>query len=94
MVGGILKRAGKVLKDAKKAKETSTFLKRKKTLGGAKSSITEKYKKEIAHLQSVLDKHRRNKAREATKPSDLKKKKQVKDFVNIRKKTKPVWSKK
>ena len=46
MVGGILKRAGKVLKDAKKAKETSTLLKRRKTLGGAKLSITEKYKKE------------------------------------------------
>ena len=85
MVGGILKRAGKVLKDAKKAKETSTLLKRRKTLGGAKLSITEKYKKEIAHLQSVLDKHRR---------SEAKKKKQVKDFVNIRKKTKPAWSKK
>ena len=92
MVGGILKRAGKVLKDAKKAKkaqEASKFLQRKKTMGGVKAGSKEypDWFKEWL-LGSKL------RARAATKPSEAKKKQQVKDFVNIRKRTKLTRSKK
>ena len=87
MVGGIIKKAGKVLKEAKKAKETSKFLTRRKTLGGAsKAGYPDWFKQWL--------KESKLKARESIKPSEAKKKEQVKKFVDIRKKTKPAWSKK
>ena len=89
MVGGILKKAGKVLKDAKKSKkaqETSKFLQRKKTLGGVpKKGYPDWFKQWL--------KESKLKARESIKPSEAKKKQQVKDFVNIRKRTKLTRSK-
>ena len=89
MVGGIIKKAGKVLKEAKKAKETSKFLTRKKIMGGLEAGS-----KGYPNWFKQWLKESKLKARESMKPSESKKKQQVKDFVDIRKRTKPVWSKK
>ena len=84
---GILKKAGKVLKKAKKAKkaqETSKFLTRKKTVGGAlKAGVPNWFK------QWLKD----NPVPRGT-PGPKARKQQVKDFVNIRKRTKLTRSKK
>tara|TARA_R100000008_G_scaffold66082_1_gene43078 strand:- start:288 stop:548 length:261 start_codon:yes stop_codon:yes gene_type:complete len=84
---GILKKAGKALKEAKKAKETSKFLTRRKTLSGApKKGYPDWFKQWL--------KESKLKAREGMRMTDEGKKKQVKKFVDIRKRTKPAWSKK
>ena len=88
MVGGIIKKAGKVLKEAKKAKETSKFLTRRKTLSG-----TPRTRKGYPDWFKQWLKESKLKARESMKPSESKKKQQVKDFVNIRKRTKLTRSK-
>ena len=85
---GMLKKAGKVLKAAKKAKD-STFMKRRKTMGGLEAGS-----KGYPNWFKQWLKESKLKARESIKPSEAKKKQQVKDFVDIRKRTKPVWSKK
>jgi hypothetical protein len=81
---GMLKKAGKVLKAAKKAKETSKFLTRRKTLGGTpKAGYPDWFKRWL----------KENKTPPGT-PGPKAKKKQVEKFVEIRKKTKPAWKKK
>ena len=88
---GILKKAGKVLKKAKKAKkaqETSKFLTRKKIMGGLEAGS-----KGYPNWFKQWLKESKLKARESIKPSESKKKQQVKDFVNIRKRTKLTRSK-
>jgi hypothetical protein len=85
---GMLKKAGKVLKAAKKAKD-STFMKRRKTMGGLEAGS-----KGYPDWFKQWLKESKLKAREGLRITDEGKKKQVKKFVDIRKRTKPVWSKK
>ena len=85
----MLKKAGKVLKAAKKAKD-STFMKRRKTLAGARDLAGAKG---YPNWFKQWLKESKLKARESIKPSEAKKKQQVKDFVNIRKRTKLTRSK-
>tara|TARA_R100001530_G_C4212271_1_gene127751 strand:+ start:174 stop:443 length:270 start_codon:yes stop_codon:yes gene_type:complete len=87
---GILKKAGKVLKAAKKAKD-STFMKRRKTLAGARDLAGAKG---YPNWFKQWLKESKLKAREGMRITDEGKKKQVKKFVDIRKRTKPAWSKK
>mgnify|MGYP003138529808 FL=1 len=79
MVGGLLK----------KAKDVSTFMKRRKVLKGIPS--TKPTKKQLEDFYKRWQKE--NKISSGTL-SEEGKKKQVKKFVDIRKKTKPAWKKK
>ena len=81
---GILKKLGKGLKAAKKAKDSSAFLKRRETLGGApKAGYPDWFKRWL----------KENKTPPGT-PGPKAKKKQVKKFVDIRKRTKLTRQKK
>ena len=79
MVGGLLK----------KAKDVSTFIKKRKVLKGIPS--TKPTKKQLEDFYKRWQKE--NKVPSGTL-SDAGKKKQMEKFVNIRKKTKPAWNKK
>lgn len=79
MVGGLLK----------KAKDVSTFIKRKNVLKGIPS--TKPTKKQLEDFYKRWQKE--NKVPAGTL-SEEGKKKQMKKFVDIRKKTQPSWKKK
>jgi len=81
---GILKKLGKGLKAAKKAKDSSAFLKRRKTLGGApKAGYPNWFKRWLKD----------NPIPRGT-PGPKTKKKQMEKFVDIRKRTKLTRQKK
>tara|TARA_R100001082_G_C4254682_1_gene112979 strand:- start:165 stop:413 length:249 start_codon:yes stop_codon:yes gene_type:complete len=73
----------------KKAKDVSTFMKRRKVLKGIPS--TKPTKKQLEDFYKRWQ--RENKVSSGTL-SEEGKKKQVKKFVDIRKRTKPAWKKK
>ena len=79
MVGGLLK----------KAKDVSTFMKRRKVLKGIPS--TKPTKKQLEDFYKRWQKE--NKVPSGTL-SDAGKKKQMEKFVDIRKRTQPSWKKK
>jgi len=79
MVGGLLK----------KAKDVSTFIKRKNVLKGIPS--TKPTKKQLEDFYKRWQKE--NKVPSGTL-SDAGKKKQMEKFVDIRKRTQPSWKKK
>ena len=85
MVLGVIKKAGKALKKTKDSK----FLARRKTMGGLEAGS-----KGYPDWFKQWLKESKLRARTATKPSKAKKKQQVKDFVNIRKRTKLTRQKK
>ena len=82
MVGGLLK----------KAKDVSTFIKRKNVLKGIPS--TKPTKKQLEDFYKRWQKENKLKAREGIKMSEAGKKKQMEKFVDIRKRTQPSWKKK
>ena len=82
---GIIKKVGKALKAAKKAKDSSAFLKRRETLGGASKGkgYPDWFKKWLKD----------NPIPRGT-PGPKTKKKQMEKFVDIRKRTKLTRQKK